>query len=89
MLIIYSGGLDSTVLLYQMFREYSKWNVRALAINYGQRNVRELQSAAHICNLIGVPFEIADLTCLQKLIPGNAMLDPTIMLPQGITHHRL
>ena len=36
-IVIYSGGLDSTVLLYQLLAEGHQ--VKALSIDYGQRSM--------------------------------------------------
>lgn len=49
--ILYSGGMDSTVLLHHALDTYKK--VYALAIDYGQRNIRELAIAEdYITNVI-------------------------------------
>ena len=39
-LVVHSGGMDSTVLLYQLLQAGDE--VKALSINYGQRHSREL-----------------------------------------------
>lgn len=78
--LIYSGGLDSTVLLYQLRR----WDihVRALSIDYGQRHVRELSSAQRICGRLNVEHRIADLSGLRSLMGGSSQTD-IIPVPEG------
>ena len=41
--LIYSGGLDSTVLLYDLLARGD--DVLALSVDYGQRHFREIDSA--------------------------------------------
>lgn len=49
--VLYSGGMDSTVVLHHALTAYDK--VYAIAIDYGQRNVRELAGAEdYITNVI-------------------------------------
>lgn len=49
--VLYSGGMDSTVVLHHALANYDK--VYALAIDYGQRNIRELTRAEdYISNYI-------------------------------------
>ena len=45
--VILSGGLDSTTLLYHLIAEGHA--VHALTFNYGQRHNRELRAAEQIC----------------------------------------
>ena len=78
---IYSGGLDSTVLLY-----YLKWmgmDVGALGINYGQRHVKELDAAAVICDVLGIPYQIADLSTLRPLLKGSSQTSADVPVPEG------
>ena len=51
--LLYSGGLDSTVLLY--LARTMDFNVQALMIDYGQRHRRELTKAKMICDGLRVP----------------------------------
>lgn len=49
--VLYSGGMDSTVVLHHALANYDK--VYALAIDYGQRNIKELSKAEdYITNYI-------------------------------------
>lgn len=79
--LIYSGGLDSTVLLFQLRKEGHV--VHTLSINYGQRHVRELKAAAEIAGEIGVPHEVADLRAITPLLAGNSLTSPEMPVPDG------
>lgn len=79
--IIYSGGLDSTVLLYD--QKNQGHDIRALGINYGQRHKKELLSAMAITHELGIPFEVADLQSLREILPGSSQTDEGIEVPEG------
>jgi 7-cyano-7-deazaguanine synthase len=79
--IIYSGGLDSTVLLYDLLDKGHA--VHALSINYGQRHHCELAAAAHICEGRGVPQTTADLSAIQPLLAGSSLTSPDIAVAEG------
>jgi 7-cyano-7-deazaguanine synthase len=78
--LIYSGGMDSTVLLYQLVQQYE---VYAISINYGQRHAKELARAAMFCDILNVPHKVVDLTCLQEVLGGSCLTDPAIEVPEG------
>ncbi len=79
--LIYSGGLDSTVLLYHLRAKGHA--VHALAIDYGQRHRRELLHAEEICRQINLPFKAADLSSIQPLIAGSSLTSPGIEVAEG------
>lgn len=79
--VIYSGGLDSTVLLYQLVADGH--DVSALSIDYGQRHRRELDCAAEICELAGVPIRIANLSSIRELLSGSSLTSPQIEVAEG------
>lgn len=81
LILIYSGGLDSTVLLTQLLRD--KNEVRCLGINYGQRHARELQSAEAITDRLNVAFRVADLSALKPLLRGSSQTDSAVPVPHG------
>ncbi|MEM8867825.1 MAG: 7-cyano-7-deazaguanine synthase QueC [Verrucomicrobiota bacterium] len=79
--LIYSGGLDSTVLLYHL--QASGHDVHALSVDYGQRHRCELTRAESICHVLGVPFQIADLSGIQSLLAGSSLTSPEIEVAEG------
>jgi len=52
---LFSGGLDSTVLLYDLLDQEN--SVFCLLFDYGQRHLTELRYAAATCEKLGVPYE--------------------------------
>ena len=76
----YSGGLDSTVLLYQLVAHGH--HVRALSVDYGQRHVREIRAARRICAQLGVEHRHADLSGIRPLLAGSALTDD-VAVPTG------
>lgn len=79
--LILSGGLDSSVLLYDLLNQGAR--VDALTVNYGQRHAREIESARELCRLRGVTHEVADLRALRPLLAGSALTDDAVALPAG------
>ena len=81
LILTYSGGMDSTVLLHHMIAAGN--SVRALSVDYGQRHGRELQSAAQICAALGVEHRIADLRTLGGIIGGSSLTSADVPVPDG------
>lgn len=79
--LIYSGGLDSSVLLYKLAAEGSL--AEAVSVNYGQRHSVELDMASANCRKLGVPHTVADLGGLAPVFGGNALTDPGVEVPEG------
>ena len=52
---LFSGGLDSTVLLYHLLDQGE--GVFCLLFDYGQRHKKELEYAVATCEKLNVPFE--------------------------------
>lgn len=79
--IVYSGGLDSTVLLYHL--RDAGHELHALSIDYGQRHRCELARAASICAELNIPQPVADLSALQPLLAGSSLTSPEIEVAEG------
>ena len=79
-IVIYSGGLDSTTLLYHL--RAGGHEVRCLSVDYGQRHRRELESARTICGPLGIECRVVDLTSLRPLLAGSALTD-NLEVPAG------
>ncbi len=78
--VVYSGGLDSTVLLYHLRSEGH--TVRALSVDYGQRHRRELDAAADIATALGLEHRIVDLTNFGALVSWSALTSSAIAVPR-------
>jgi 7-cyano-7-deazaguanine synthase len=80
-ILIYSGGLDSTTLLYQLKAQGR--DVKALSINYGQRHSKELDFAKKNCEKLGVEHKTVDLSSLKPLLGGSSQTDANVAVPEG------
>lgn len=74
-LVLFSGGLDSTVCLGMAVREYGAGEVLALSVYYGQRHKKELEAAARVAGYYGVRQITLDL--------GELFKDSTCSLLEG------
>src|SRR5579859_2811726 len=62
--MLLSGGLDSVTAL--AWAAQAGYTIdRALSFTYGQRHVREIDSAADVAHSYGVPHQIIELTPIQ------------------------
>lgn len=88
--LVYSGGMDSTTLLYKLLDEGEE--VLCLSFNYGQRHKKELNAARKICGILKkndkklrgkfVGHKIVDITTVKNLMAGSA-LTSRIKVPEG------
>jgi 7-cyano-7-deazaguanine synthase len=80
MIILLSGGLDSTVLTAHLLAEDIP--VEAVTVDYGQRHRREIGAAAKVAAHYGIRHDVIDLTALGQHLAGSALTD-TIPVPDG------
>ena len=79
--VLFSGGLDSTVLTYHLLHENAE--LKLLSIDYGQRHQKELSASTQIAVSLGLPHTILKLPMLAELLGGSALTDTSISLPEG------
>jgi len=79
--VLASGGLDSTTLAYHLRDMGAK--ARLLSFDYGQRHARELECARQVADGPGVPHDVADLRSVGGLLRGSALTDPSVPVPDG------
>lgn len=79
--VILSGGLDSTVLLYHFLA--SGRELKALSFNYGQRHKKELEYARKTTTLLGIDHEVVDLSVLRNILKGSSQTDSSVPVPHG------
>jgi 7-cyano-7-deazaguanine synthase len=80
-IVVFSGGLDSTVLLAALLAEGRE--CKALSVDYGQRHRRELVAADKICHKLRVDHKVANLNGLRPLLVGSSQTDTTVPVPHG------
>lgn len=77
---VVSGGMDSTVLTYQLVKTYG--DVALISFNYGQRHAKELTYANRTAVKLGLTHEIVDLTNITGLI-SRSTLTSDAPVPDG------
>jgi 7-cyano-7-deazaguanine synthase len=90
LIVLLSGGLDSTVLTANLAPHGNRSHTRAdagpaeaLSINYGQRHSRELVAAAAIARHLHIRHDIVDIVGLAPHLRGSALTDPDVDVPEG------
>lgn len=63
--VLLSGGIDSTTCLALAVDEVGTSNVIALNMLYGQKHVRELESAKAVADYYGIPYYEMDMSCVM------------------------
>ena len=67
-LLLLSGGLDSTILLYKLVNELGADNVHALTFNYGQKHSIELEKAKTTTKKLNVVHKLIDISFLGDVV---------------------
>lgn len=82
--VILSGGMDSTTLLYDVLTQHASEEVTALSFNYGQNHAKELECAKATCEKLGVEHKIVDVSFLGKeLLFGSSLTTGAENIPEG------
>jgi 7-cyano-7-deazaguanine synthase len=76
-IVCFSGGMDSTTLLYEALDR--GYQVYPVSFDYNQRHRVELEWAAAIAARLGLPHKILKLDLAQ--VGGSALTDPTQAVP--------
>jgi 7-cyano-7-deazaguanine synthase len=79
--LIYSGGLDSTVALYYLKSQGHQ--LKALSVDYGQRHKKEIEFAKYHCAKLGIEHQVADLTGITHLLAGSSQTSANVDVPEG------
>lgn len=84
-LVVLSGGLDSSILTMLLVEKYGAGRVVALSYDYGQKQRKELECAGKVCSMLGVGHKVLDLGILGEIakpisanIGGTDVKMPTI-----------
>jgi 7-cyano-7-deazaguanine synthase len=85
LVILTSGGYDSTLLLH--LAKLTGFTPIALLIDYGQKHIRELESAQRLCDRLEVPYRkmTVSLTGVESGLTGGM----TENLYQGVHSHHV
>lgn len=77
---LFSGGADSTTLLYYM--KERGYDIHALTLYYGQRHKKEIAATRKVIGDLGIGHTIANISQVQKLI-SKSSLTSGIKVPKG------
>ena len=76
-IVLLSGGLDSSVTLY--YAKKKNYKVYCLVFDYGQRHLKEIESARKIAKLAEVKYTVLKLALPKK---AGVLLDKKTPLPK-------
>lgn len=77
--VLFSGGQDSTTCLAWAISEYGKENIRTLGFDYGQRHQVEVQAAYDISAALEMPHPHYVMPVeVLKILSGAALTNPNI-----------
>jgi 7-cyano-7-deazaguanine synthase len=79
-ILLFSGGLDSTTLLYDLKSNGDE--IIALTLLYGQRHKKEIESAESIAKDMNIQHMTVDLSSIRPLI-SNSSQTGQIEVPEG------
>lgn len=86
--ICFSGGMDSTVLATSYLRQ--GYRLGLLSFDYGQlHRRREIEAAENVADYLRdlgiqpVSHQVINLESLGDLLPGSALTDPEVDVPDG------
>lgn len=82
-IVVLSGGLDSTVMLYKAVDKFGANNIVAVTFNYGQRHSKEIQCAKITTKKLNVPHTVVDMEIIGKQIFHSSLMDKDAVLPTG------
>jgi len=77
--LILSGGLDSTTLLYDLLNQ--DLDVYPVSFIYGQKHIKELDCAIKTCQDLNLTHEIVNIPFLEGF--SSSLTDTTISVPEG------
>lgn len=78
-LVVFSGGQDSTTCLYWAKKHFKE--VHALTFKYGQKHVQEVDVARSIAQKAGVDWDVMDVSFISK-IGTSSLTDASIEMDQ-------
>ncbi len=79
--LVLSGGLDSTTLLYDLVLSGNE--VYAISFNYSQRHSKELLCAKASCEKLDISHKIVDISAISELLQGSSLTSSDIDTPHG------
>ena len=83
-LVVLSGGLDSTVLLTRAVRMFGPDNVAAVTFRYGSKHEdKEVEAAVAVAGYFSVPHIIISLDFIHKYFTSALLASDARSIPEG------
>ena len=79
-LLILSGGVDSTTLLYDLISQ--GYEVEAVTFDYQQKHRKEIKCAKKTCKKLKIPHKVLELNILSEIAPSS-LTRKEIKVPEG------
>lgn len=79
--VVLSGGMDSTTLLAHFAA--LRFRLVAVTVDYGQRHLKEIDSARAIAGHYGAEHHVLEVPGLGTLLTGSALTDDRVAVPDG------
>lgn len=78
--VILSGGMDSTTLLYDVKNQ--GFETFAISFVYGQKHSKEVEFAKKTCSVLSIPHKVVDISFFGQLAP-SALTTSGWEIPEG------
>lgn len=78
--VVLSGGLDSSTLAYHLHN--SGYNLICVSFDYGQKHIRELESASIISKNLGASHHIISLDFMRQYLQSSSLVNNDIDNPK-------
>lgn len=88
-LVLFSGGLDSTTALAMAIDRYGKENVIALSISYGQKHTKEIEAAKKIVRHYQIEHLYLDLAKIFAYSDCSLLQHSDNQIPHGSYNEQL
>lgn len=79
--VVFSGGQDSTTCLGLAIKQYGADNVLALSFNYGQKHAIELDCAQTITSQLGIPLQVVDMPFFTNFVTSALLGEGSVNEP--------
>jgi 7-cyano-7-deazaguanine synthase len=78
--LIGSGGIDSTTLLYKLIND--GYSPVVLTFLYGQKHNKEIEFVKNTCSILKIKNITVDISGIKDLIKGSALTDSDVQIPE-------
>ena len=81
-MVLSSGGIDSTTAIAVAIEKYGKENVISLSIAYGQKHIKEIEASKKIAQVYGIEHIAIDLKSIFGYSNCSLLSHSTEMIPE-------